>query len=669
MDRINLNNRAIRVAGMLVPLAFLTGGATTAYGQDGSTTPPGGDFASQMAKLVERATALVPLIQQQVESPLMGTFEQLAFWIAGIVMMLSFARVIRENDGAAKDLFYWVSRLVVCMVLFGSGPVILNNLRDIGQAIVWKTPIKTAYDNQVSTFDANYAKFLAAGFTVQSTNPDQGPFGVLVDNESPVKTVDKSLNPSSWNMPGVFLMLTVARGLLEFADLFLLLLGAFIMIALRLTAPFMIALAIDQRMAHQVSYPYLKGAAIFTLITPAVGVIVGIFAYAAANVPLGMIDFNNPVFKLDPDTMKISGDPSSTVYPSLIGAVIMLVGALALFFSPYLSYRLASGQVLEGISTVASGWMGALTATAVEIAGVRQAASLQRQAENTQVQGSYNAAEIAARTGYEVRGLTIRAGVKEKLAAIYGGASASAGTIAATAGMSTALARAQYGFLLATQGADTKRAVGQNEARNTEAKLSTLIGSDKEMKQVAGQTEANADRTLGEGLKLPLEAAGGRSRPDSRAALGAVDLQYNNQANLAITDANTHAIEGAKNKQLINQQTFKESLNRTETERLGEYRDAATVNLNQTIAANRAFESRAKGAVYAGAGQAAGGVRQGATLLGQANVREMEGALKAASQIRDAGVEAARLRAMSMVIGTVSRDMARRLEETMTLRY
>lgn len=58
--------------------------------------------------------------------------------------------------------------------------------------------------------------------------------------------------------------------LLEFADLFLILLSGFIMVALRLSAPFMIAVAIDQRLAHQISYPFVKGAAIFTLVTPAV---------------------------------------------------------------------------------------------------------------------------------------------------------------------------------------------------------------------------------------------------------------------------------------------------------------------------------------------------------------------------------------------------------------
>src|SRR5262249_29597935 len=259
---------------------------------------------------------------------------------------------------------------------------------------------------QGQKFEENYKKFLQAGFTVEG---DKGPVGILTDNESPVKSVDKALNPTSWNMPQVFTVVTVARGLMEFADLFLLLLGQFIMIALRLTSPFIIAIAIDQRLAHHVTYPYVKGAAAFALIAPAVGAIVAIFAYAAANVPLTAIDFNNPIFKLNPDTLMIEGDPSRAVYPALIGAAIMLVSALALFASPYISYRIASGQVFEGVSGVMSGWMGALTGMVVEVAGVRQAASIERQAQTIQAHGSYGAEVTRAGASFETGNIEVQA--------------------------------------------------------------------------------------------------------------------------------------------------------------------------------------------------------------------------------------------------------------------
>ena len=65
--------------------------------------------------------------------------------------------------------------------------------------------------------------------------------------------------------------------------------------------------------------------------------------------PLSAIDFNTPIFKLDPETLMIQGDPSRAVYPALIGPVIRLVSTLALFASPYVSDRIASGQVFEGV--------------------------------------------------------------------------------------------------------------------------------------------------------------------------------------------------------------------------------------------------------------------------------------------------------------------------------
>src|SRR5262249_18143580 len=160
-------------------------------------------------------------------------------------------------------------------------------------------------------------------------------------------------------------------------------------IALRLTSPFIIAIAIDQRMAHHVAYPYIKGAAAFTLIAPAVGAIVGIFAYAAANVPLSAIDFNTPIFKLDPEPLMLQADPSRAVYRGALGAAIMLGSAVALFAFPYVSYRIVSGQVFEGVSGVMSGWMAALTGMAVEVVGVRHAAGLERQAQTTQAYGGY----------------------------------------------------------------------------------------------------------------------------------------------------------------------------------------------------------------------------------------------------------------------------------------
>ena len=60
--------------------------------------------------LVLVAGNLIPKLQEAIESPLVAGLENLAFWIAVVVMMLSFARLFRENDGASRDLFWWCFR-------------------------------------------------------------------------------------------------------------------------------------------------------------------------------------------------------------------------------------------------------------------------------------------------------------------------------------------------------------------------------------------------------------------------------------------------------------------------------------------------------------------------------------------------------------------------------
>src|SRR5713101_8018318 len=69
------------LAKLLLAMAIMGLGATTARAQAPSPAG-GGDFASETARLVERAAELVPLIRDQVESPLMGEFENLSMWIA-----------------------------------------------------------------------------------------------------------------------------------------------------------------------------------------------------------------------------------------------------------------------------------------------------------------------------------------------------------------------------------------------------------------------------------------------------------------------------------------------------------------------------------------------------------------------------------------------------------
>jgi hypothetical protein len=672
----------LTAAKLLLAVTIFSLGATGARAQ---SAPPagGGDFAGEMAKLVDRAAELVPLIRDQVESPLISEFESLSMWIAALVMMLSFARVLRENDGGSKDLYYWVGRLVICMILFGSGPTILNAMQKMGQAVVFSTPIKSAYDAQNQKFEDNYKKFLQAGFTVEG---DKGPIGVLTDNESPVKSIDKALNPSSWNMPQVFTVVTVARGLMEFADLFLLLLGQFVMIALRLTSPFVIAVAIDQKLAHHIAYPYIKGAAAFTLIAPGVGAIFAIFAYAAANVPLSAIDFSNPIFKLDTDTLLIQGDPSRAVYPALIGGAIMLVSSLALFASPYISYRIASGQVFEGVSGVMSGWMAALTGMAVEVAGVRYAAGLEKQAQQAQAYGAYGAEVTRAGASLEASNLGVQARRLSALASARGALTATLGQIYGARKQATQQAQAGQLFGVSSAGATaalTKSDVGvrldqtvadlnarrQRELDFTEANRSSdtkrwfgdklMMGSTYAADTIRGATkESKRFETPGKLVGAGVEIAG-----------GAAGLYLQHESIQDRAAGQSTAVNISSDKLVQNQERAAAGFSGNQDAYLRQMTEIHQRYSQDQIAAVRAGSEQAAGGATRGTSITMGGINRAASIELSANKAVADGSIAAAGQVRDSSLQAARLHMASAIMHQLTRAAARQIEQGLTLRY
>jgi hypothetical protein len=90
--------------------------------------------------------------------------------------------------------------------------------------------------------------------------------------------------------------------------------------------------------------------------------------------------------------------------------------------------------------------------------------------------------------------------------------------------------------------------------------------------------------------------------------------------------------------------------------------------INLTGAANEGAAISAGGAKD-GYNIAVGGYNQAYKLNLQANAVNYAGAVKAAGQVRDASVEAAKLRAAAAVIGSVGHNIARDMEQGMTLRY
>src|SRR5262245_24688195 len=145
--------------------------------------PGNGSALSQMfSVLIGRAGALIPLLQNELEGPLLPWLENLSWALAVLVIIFGFARLWRENSGAGVDLFWWFGRVAIIFALVGSGPTIINKLDSIGQEIAWggsggstNSILYRFYNNQRKSFEESYRRFAKGHFTVEPTGENLKP--------------------------------------------------------------------------------------------------------------------------------------------------------------------------------------------------------------------------------------------------------------------------------------------------------------------------------------------------------------------------------------------------------------------------------------------------------------------------------------------------------------
>jgi hypothetical protein len=647
--------------------------------------PPPAENADALTNLVIVAGNLIPRVQEAVENPLIQGLENLAFWIAVIVMLFSFGKLFRENDGATKDLFWWCLRLGVIFTFFGAGRTIINSWGAIGYDIVNVTEFrKTLWDAELE-FNTNYEKFNEGMFLVKAANATDAIAALTTDDVNLRNIANAAANPSAWSLPNIFIGVTIGRAILQFAQIFLALLSALILIALRLFAPFAIALSIDRGLAQRISYPFAWSAAVFTMVTPLVSHILGFIVYQAGNLALGIINPDASVFTLAIDG-SITGDPN-VVGPATAACVVlivlMIVGALLLLASPYISYKLAFGQLFEAVSSTASGWMGALTATGIEIAGVTFGSALQRQASETRIEGQAQAEIARAMAGRESSDLQARGhrilGLQSAAASRTQSLGAIAGSYAMSIQMNEAQRQATTGLVEQTRqqqvvGILADRSYGQRQAG---------IQAEREERDLhLSQAQQNTSTIVQRSMDVPDNAAGALSRLGGDTmpllpaigetmklvtgpARGASDLAVNNVG----TDAKINSVRIAGQSQIENY----ESTTRMREYAAEIYADRSTTISNQQASANntaaRVNRNYAAGGVEGSYRQQVQGVSQAYQLNLDANQINLSGALKAAEIMRSSGMKAVKLDQMSQIVSTLSRDFARRTEMAMALRY
>ncbi|MGH9755606.1 MAG: hypothetical protein ACREA2_22730 [Blastocatellia bacterium] len=367
-------------------------------------------------KLIGRAGALVPMLQNEIEGPLLPWLENLSWWLAVLVIIFGFGRLWRENSGAGPDLFWWFGRIAIIFALAGSGPAIVSKLDAIGQEIAWggsgtsNNVLYRFYNNHRKSFEEGYRRFTKGHFTVEPTGErlkplpggEEAVLGVIRDVVASPKDVNNKFETLSRDMPFLFSILSFARGILAFGDLYLLALGGFLMIAVRLAAPVMIALAIDRNLANKISYPFLWGTIVLTLIWPVVSQLIRAFAYMGGNLAISL-DASDAVYQWDPQTMgEIMTSGAEPFYTVILAIVIMTIAGLSLWMSPVIAYKVAMGQVYESVSSTVSSWAGALVGAGIELYSSAIAASISNQAERAQAQGQYLGEMTRAGTAYDV---------------------------------------------------------------------------------------------------------------------------------------------------------------------------------------------------------------------------------------------------------------------------
>jgi hypothetical protein len=203
-------------------------------------------------------------------------------------------------------------------------------------------------------------------------------------------------------MPMLFSILSFAREILAFGDLYLLMLGGFLMIAVRLAAPVMIALAIDRNLANKISYPFLWGTIVLTLIWPVVSQLIRAFAYMGGNLAMSL-DASDAVYQWSPQTMsEIMTSGAEPFYTVILAIVIMTIAGLSLWMSPMIAYKVAMGHVYESVSSTVSSWAGALVGAGIEVFSSAIAASIGNQAERAQAQGQLMGELTRAGATYDV---------------------------------------------------------------------------------------------------------------------------------------------------------------------------------------------------------------------------------------------------------------------------
>lgn len=699
------------IAALFLLMVFAPlGGSVVAQAptpQPSPTAQPSRSLADNIAALSVRASQVLPRLQNEFISRIIEWVERIAVGLAAVILLYSFARLWRESGGVGIDALWWCIRLGVCLFLLGSGPYLVEQLHGIGKEIAEGNEMQGSagrsmlfefYRAQRDSFDESYTKFAEGQFTVNvrgetlelegapANTSTGGLLGVVYDTESTVKDIDRKLDVTSYSMPTLFSIFNATRGIVDAGDLWLIFLAAILLLTAKILAPFAVAVAIDQKLAQKFTYPYVWGVMVLTIFWQPVSYGLRALAYLFGNMAMALGD-SDPLYIWDQATMAAIRSPlQHPAYTIVIAAFGMTIIGACLWVSPFITAYIAMGKFYEGISQVVSGFTGALVGTGVETYSASAASAVNAQAGKIQADAGYQA-DVSRSTGeYQGANLATRARQTMAIAGVRGNQAAQLGQIYAA--RTNQVMSAQAGMIFGVNSAAATAMLSKNETRVRTTQSISDIGIDQR-KQSSNIENARAtdtqrwwgDKTImGTGYAADTIRSVTRTKEGTpllaRGAAGAVEIgggyyglreQYRSIQNRATgqQDALNQATQG----QVANREQAAQGSYTNQDVYLSQMtQNHQQYAAGQTAAANAAA-GQAAGGVNRGAGIQMGGINKGTAMELQGNKLRFDSQVKAADISRAAAIQAAKLQALSNVMSTVGRAIAKDIEHGMAMHY
>ena len=651
-----------------------------AQAQAPSPTPAptrGRSLSENIGALSQRAVSLLPYINDEIVLKLIGWFELLAWVFGNCLAGFAMLRIMREDNGEGSNLYWWFGRLALFFMLSGTSLAIMDGMSVIGYEIAngnesgQRSVLQQLYLAQRDSFNDSYSKFQQNMFTVKvdgretAINPvalnGESVIGIIVDSDSTIQNFDQKADVSQWNISTMMTWLNFERALIEFGDLILVVLAAALMLGMKLAMPFMLACIVDKNFASKTTYPFFYGVVALTLIWPSVSKVIRIIAYMWGNVAMAVGD-SSPLYIWNYQTMRVINDPlAQPQYTIALAVFAMGLGALCLYGTPFISLYFLSGRIYESVATVVSSWMGAMVGTGIEKYSAEAAASINRQAENTQYNAGYQA--DVTRSGGQLEAGNMRA-QGQRTAQLASIQSALTGQTAATLGSATTqrmIIQAAAGFQKSSTQAEVARSVRETNIGASFGVGNTIAGAKRDLYMNAGNTSA---AKVDQGVSL----VNSMIPPEVPVARGLVEIPKYDAITKRNRTANNATEEFSRN-MVQNQETTANRVVYSSQQYQTEMNQAIDKQAGAQVAGVNAGAGQAIGGYQRAAGQARGGVEQNYQLELGANRGVYVSQVDAAGQIRTAGMDAAKLRQAAAVITQVGREISREVGQGMRIRF